>query len=101
MHRARVEAPTDTFRQNNELSGFTVVKDKPRVLMIGAHPDDEDTHLLTFLARGRHVGKLVLTLDDQLDYRVDQIEGVPFVASTFDRSQVRRLLTVHDTGRSS
>ena len=24
-----------------------------RVLMIGAHPDDEDTRLLTWLARGR------------------------------------------------
>src|SRR5918911_493568 len=31
---ARVESPVDTFKQNNELSGFTVVKDKPRVLMI-------------------------------------------------------------------
>jgi Mg-chelatase subunit ChlD len=31
---ARVEAPNDTFKENNELSGFTVVKDKPRVLMI-------------------------------------------------------------------
>ena len=26
-----------------------------RVLMIGAHPDDEDTQLVAFLARGRHV----------------------------------------------
>src|SRR5207248_2170194 len=27
---ARVEGPVDTFKENNELSGFTVVKDKPR-----------------------------------------------------------------------
>ena len=26
-----------------------------RVLMIGAHPDDEDTQLLAWLTRGRHV----------------------------------------------
>src|SRR5262249_40272298 len=31
---ARVEAPVDTLKENNELAGFTVVKDKPRVLMI-------------------------------------------------------------------
>ncbi|HKH94189.1 MAG TPA: PIG-L family deacetylase [Gemmatimonadaceae bacterium] len=37
-----------------------------RVLMIGAHPDDEDTHLLTWLARGRQVetGYLSLTRGD-------------------------------------
>ena len=33
-----------------------------RVLMIGAHPDDEDTHLLTFLARGRQVETAYLSL---------------------------------------
>ena len=34
-----------------------------RVLLIGAHPDDEDTQLLTWLARGRHMetGYLSLT----------------------------------------
>src|SRR5207237_5908727 len=31
---ARIESPVDTFAENNELAGFTVVKDKPRVLMI-------------------------------------------------------------------
>jgi LmbE family N-acetylglucosaminyl deacetylase len=33
-----------------------------RVLMIGAHPDDEDTRLLTWLARGRHVETAYLSL---------------------------------------
>jgi LmbE family N-acetylglucosaminyl deacetylase len=33
-----------------------------RVLMIGAHPDDEDTRLLTWLARGRHVDAAYLSL---------------------------------------
>src|SRR5215212_5103651 len=33
-----------------------------RVLMIGAHPDDEDTQLVTFLARGRHVETAYLSL---------------------------------------
>ncbi|HSJ63951.1 MAG TPA: PIG-L family deacetylase [Gemmatimonadaceae bacterium] len=33
-----------------------------RVLVIGAHPDDEDTRLITFLARGRHVRTAYLSL---------------------------------------
>ena len=33
-----------------------------RVLMIGAHPDDEDTRLLTWLARGQHVETAYLSL---------------------------------------
>ena len=38
----------------------------PRVLVIGAHPDDEDTQLIAFLARGRQVqtGYLSLTRGD-------------------------------------
>src|SRR5450755_2076386 len=37
-----------------------------RVLVIGAHPDDEDTQLITWLARGRQVeaGYLSLTRGD-------------------------------------
>ena len=37
-----------------------------RVLMIGAHPDDEDTNLIAWLSRGRHVatGYLSLTRGD-------------------------------------
>ncbi|HET7585565.1 MAG TPA: PIG-L family deacetylase [Gemmatimonadaceae bacterium] len=34
----------------------------PRVLMIGAHPDDEDTRLIAWLARGRHVETAYLAL---------------------------------------
>ncbi len=37
---ARVESPSDTLKQNNELSAFTVVKDKPRVLMIATTEAD-------------------------------------------------------------
>jgi len=33
-----------------------------RVLMIGAHPDDEDTRLVAWLARGRHVETAYLSL---------------------------------------
>ena len=33
-----------------------------RVLMIGAHPDDEDTQLITWLARGRQVETAYLSL---------------------------------------
>ena len=33
-----------------------------RVLMIGAHPDDEDTNLITWLSRGRHVSTAYLSL---------------------------------------
>lgn len=37
---ARVESATDTFKENNELSGFTVVKDKPRVLMVAPNESE-------------------------------------------------------------
>src|SRR3954470_7717711 len=33
-----------------------------RVLMIGAHPDDEDTQLIAWLATGRHVETAYLSL---------------------------------------
>jgi LmbE family N-acetylglucosaminyl deacetylase len=33
-----------------------------RVLMIGAHPDDEDTQLISFLAKGRHIETAYLSL---------------------------------------
>ena len=33
-----------------------------RVLMVGAHPDDEDTQLIAWLARGRHVETAYLSL---------------------------------------
>ncbi len=34
-----------------------------RVLMIGAHPDDEDTQLITYLATGRHIETAYLSLN--------------------------------------
>ena len=33
-----------------------------RVLMIGAHPDDEDTQVIAWLSRGRHVETAYLSL---------------------------------------
>src|SRR5207342_3577834 len=33
-----------------------------RVMMIGAHPDDEDTQLITWLAKARHVETAYLSL---------------------------------------
>jgi len=33
-----------------------------RVLMIGAHPDDEDTQLIAYLAKGRHIQTAYLSL---------------------------------------
>ena len=39
--------------------GLTVT---PRVLVIGAHPDDEDTQLIAWLSRGRHVETAYLSL---------------------------------------
>jgi len=33
-----------------------------RVMMIGAHPDDEDTQLIAFLAKGRHIETAYLSL---------------------------------------
>ncbi len=36
--------------------------DTPRVLVIAAHPDDEDTQLIAWLSRGRHVETAYLSL---------------------------------------
>src|ERR1700753_3544443 len=33
-----------------------------RVLMIGAHPDDEDTQLIAYLAKGKHIQTAYLAL---------------------------------------
>src|SRR5215510_9037445 len=33
-----------------------------RVLMIGAHPDDEDTQIIAWLSRGRHIETAYLSL---------------------------------------
>ncbi|HEX6315343.1 MAG TPA: PIG-L family deacetylase [Gemmatimonadaceae bacterium] len=44
---------------DRRLRGLTVTA---RVLMIGAHPDDEDTRLITWLSRARHVETAYLSL---------------------------------------
>jgi LmbE family N-acetylglucosaminyl deacetylase len=49
----------DAAALGDALAGLGV---SARVLMIGAHPDDETTQLLTFLARGRHVEAAYLSL---------------------------------------
>ncbi len=43
----------------DELAGLGV---SPRVLLIGAHPDDEDTQLIAWLAKGRRVETAYLSL---------------------------------------
>ena len=50
-----------------------------RVLVIGAHPDDEDTQLITWLARGRQVetGYLSLTRGDGGQNLIGNELGVP------------------------
>lgn len=61
-----VAAPRSSFAQERgavalgDLVGGLGVS--ARVLIIGAHPDDEDTRLIAYLARGRHVQTAYLSL---------------------------------------
>ena len=57
-HRARAQR-NDAAELAELVRGLGV---NTRVLMIGAHPDDEDTQLLTWLARGRQVETAYLSL---------------------------------------
>ena len=59
-----------------------------RVLMIGAHPDDEDTALITWLARGRQVETAYLSLTRGDGELVGS--GVRFRASEPDEAIVAR-----------
>lgn len=57
------QAPTNSERGAAALgNAIAGLGNTARVLMIGAHPDDEDTQLLTWLARGRHVETAYLSL---------------------------------------
>jgi LmbE family N-acetylglucosaminyl deacetylase len=60
--------PSDVVVQPRELGASTLgaalqsIGTTTRVLMIAAHPDDEDTNLIAWLARGRHVEMAYLSL---------------------------------------
>lgn len=61
-------APVDVVVQPRDLGASTLgavlqsIGTTSRVLMIAAHPDDEDTNLIAWLARGRHVEMAYLSL---------------------------------------
>ncbi len=61
-------APVDVVVQPRDLGASTLgaalqsIGTTARVLMIAAHPDDEDTNLIAWLARGRHVEMAYLSL---------------------------------------
>lgn len=55
---ARVETATDTFSENNEVAAFTVVKDRPRVLLIAVNEAD-----------GRDLRDALAANDIQVDLR--------------------------------
>jgi LmbE family N-acetylglucosaminyl deacetylase len=50
---------TDAGALGEEIAGFGTTA---RVLVIGAHPDDEDTQLITWLAKARHIETAYLSL---------------------------------------
>jgi LmbE family N-acetylglucosaminyl deacetylase len=60
--------PVDVVVQPRDLGAGTLgaalqaIGTTTRVLMIAAHPDDEDTNLIAWLARGRHVETAYLSL---------------------------------------
>jgi LmbE family N-acetylglucosaminyl deacetylase len=56
---AAAQQPTGAAALGDLVEGLGV---NTRVLMIGAHPDDEDTNLIAWLARGRHVETAYLSL---------------------------------------
>ena len=43
----------DATRLHELVAGLTVT---PRVLIVVAHPEDEDNRLIAWLSRGRHIG---------------------------------------------
>src|SRR5690348_13045724 len=49
----------DADALGEEIAGFGT---SARVLVIGAHPDDEDTQLITYLAKARHIETAYLSL---------------------------------------
>lgn len=56
--------PLTTARAQASLLGeqLDAIGTNTRVLMVGAHPDDEDTQLIAFLAKGRHIETAYLSL---------------------------------------
>ncbi len=61
-----IAAPRSAFAQERGAAALdhlvNGVMVTPRVLVIAAHPDDEDTQLITWLSRGRHIETAYLSL---------------------------------------
>ncbi|HUE76113.1 MAG TPA: VWA domain-containing protein [Chloroflexota bacterium] len=78
---ARVETATDTFQENNELGSFTVVKDKPRILVIA-----------TAEAEGRELSDALTANDMNVDLRPPRF--IPPRLSTMKRYDAVVLVNV-------
>ena len=85
---ARAQQPVGAAALGDLVQGLGV---NTRVLVIGAHPDDEDTYLISWLARGRHVETAYLSLTrgeggqnligNELGYALGQIRTEELLAA--------------------
>ena len=85
---AGAQQPTGSVALGDLVQGLGV---NTRVLMIGAHPDDEDTNLISWLARGKHVETAYLSLTrgeggqnligNELGYALGQIRTEELLAA--------------------
>ena len=84
----RAQQPVGAAALGDLVQGLGV---NTRVLVIGAHPDDEDTYLISWLARGRHVETAYLSLTrgeggqnligNELGYALGQIRTEELLAA--------------------
>src|SRR6476661_3625566 len=84
----QAQQPTGAIALGDLVQGLGV---NTRVLIIGAHPDDEDTYLISWLARGRHVETAYLSLTrgeggqnligNELGYALGQIRTEELLAA--------------------